>query len=411
MDTSDTSHSLPSPRHLAGVEQSTLTISDSPTLLVRSQRQQVDLECSSPLFLGDRTSPSPAPTPARPRSRRVRLTAEERARKHAERVKELADRQRWREANRIRQRRSDTMQDLIIRFDAELAQDALASVMTPLREKLESDGATIQIEPPSLVRSAKRFGMIVFERRVRSEYDPIQKLWAPLDEEQILRESTCLHIATSTALLQSINENKLADHIMNATPPALGTDVQVDEPARHVLVILGLDTHLQQQRNAKNRAYAEGVRHRMQSGQGAVTLRLPNEEDLRPKIEHALLQLQMLNNCHVVRVPQLNDAVNWLYSIACDVSIRPYKVLETARHFPVRASRTITGHTDLATFQGMLEQIPRCNAPAIYAITEKYPTFRSLMEAFEKTTPEKGATLLADLEVRMVSNAVSKWSE
>lgn len=397
---SDTSLSLPSPRHLAGAGAAPASVADSPTLSIRQQRERTTHlpECSSPLFLADRTSPTPAPSPKRPR--RARLTAEEREQRQAERVRELAERQRWREANRIRQRRSDTMRDLIIRLDAEAAQGPLAPVLPQLREKWESDGATVHISTPSLVQAPNKTGVVVFERRVRSEYDPVQKLWTPLDEEQVLREATRLHIAAPEALQDLVRRGCLADELVHAVPPALGPNVHVETPVRHVLVVLGLDAYLKQLRTAQHRAYTEHVRQRVQHGQSSTRLQLPSEDDARAEIDQALLRLQMLHACYVVQIPQVHDAVDYLYSIACDVSIRPYKLLEARRDAPVRASRTITGQSNLATFQAMLEQIPRCTPAAIYAITERYPTFHSLMAAFASKTPEEGTALLSSLEVR-----------
>lgn len=415
MDGSDTSLSLPSPRRLAGtrLDSSPRAVMDSPTLVVRTQQNQnrggALPECSSPLFLGEQPS-SPSPASPRPtRVRRPRLTAQERAEKQAERVRALAERQRWRDANRIRQRRADTMQDLHLRIDASLVHGALAPVMSELREKIEADGAQLHTIAASLTaQTSPAFGRVAFERKVRSEYDAIQKLWAPLDEEHTLRESTLLHICTAAEFLAAMEDQSLVSRIQ-APLPTVGADVLQDGPPRHVLVLLGLDTHLKQRRTAQNRAYTESIRQRMQSG--GAPLRLPSEESVRAEIDRVLLQLQMLHACHVVRIPALSDAVDWLHSIACDVSIRPYKLLERASTAPIRASRTITGTSNLATFQGMLEQIPRCTAPATYAITAVYPTFRALMEAYAACTPEQGAVLLAPLEVRGLSNAVPKRTQ
>lgn len=292
------------------------------------------------------------------------------------------------------------MRDLIVRLDAEAAQGPLAPVLPQLREKWEADGATVYISTPSLVQAPKQTGVIVFERRVRSEYDPVQKLWTPLDEEQIQRESTRLHIVAPEALQDLVRRGGLAEALLHATPPALGPNVHVETPVRHVLMVLGLDAYLKQLRTAQHRAYTEHVRQRVQQGQSSTRLQLPSEEDARADIDQALLRLQMLHACYVVQIPQVHDAVDHLYSIACDVSIRPYKLLEGRREAPARASRTITGPSHLATFQAMLEQIPRCTPAAIYAITERYPTFHSLMEAFASKTPEEGAALLSALEVR-----------
>ncbi|WFD00907.1 hypothetical protein MYAM1_003663 [Malassezia yamatoensis] len=387
--TSETSSSIPSPRQLL----SPYLRPDSPTLAVRRQTKRAK-GCVSPppLFLDDTpTTPVQASRP-----RRTKLTAEERAKKQEQRLRELTERQRWRDANRVRQRRSDTMRDLIVHLDGGFNHDGLDSLIQPLREKLLGDEASVQFSPFS--QSTKKFGMIVFERRVRSKYDPIQKLWEPLDEEQVQREATCVHVTMPEQLLESIHTNSLVNQIAEAIPPEIQAATHVQKPTRHTLVIIGLDAYLRQQRSAKNRDYIESVRQRMQhAGAESRPLKLPDKEDVRCKVDHAILQLQMLHGCHVVQVPELDDAILWLHSIACDVSVRPYKLLEVRRKAPMR-SGSITGRTELSTYQAMLEQIPRCAPPAIRAITQKYPTFFCLLSTLERCTLEESIDLLAPLE-------------
>ncbi|WFD44968.1 hypothetical protein MPSI1_003643 [Malassezia psittaci] len=389
--TSDTSSSIPSPRQLL----SPYLRPDSPTLAVRGQTKGAKgLMSPPPLFLDDTpTTPVQASRP-----RRTKLTAEERAEKQERRLRELTERQRWRDANRVRQRRSDTMRDLIVRLDAGFNHESLEFLVQPLREKLLSDEASVEFSP--LSHSTKKFGMIVFERRVRSRYDPVQKLWEPLDEEQVQREATCVHVTLPEELLKSIHRNDLVNQIAEAIPPEIQADTHVQKPARHTLVIIGLDAYLQQQRSAQNRGYIESVRQRMQhAGAEARPLKLPNKDDVRCKVDHAILQLQMLHGCHVVQVPELDDAIRWLHSIACDVSVRPYKLLEVRRKAPKRSGRSITASTEFSTYQAMLEQIPRCAPPAIRAITQRYPTFSCLLSTLERCTLEESIDLLAPLEV------------
>ena len=143
----------------------------------------------------------------------------------------------------------------------------------------------------------------------------MQKWWEPLAEEICISEPTLVMVAGGEQVLRAVEDGSLADRISTNVP---------DHPqTQRLLLIIGLDTHLRHLRNQANRAFAAGVRQQIQ-GQGMATV-IKHHEQAGEKVERALLQLQLQHRCHVVRAVTVDEAAEWLYAIASDVSFRPYK--------------------------------------------------------------------------------------
>ena len=198
-------------------------IQSSPTLEARTARRAAGP--LDPLFFS--SSPTPPPPPKR---RPVKRTPTEH--------------QRWREANRVRRRRADTMRDLIVHMDTGLAEELWSDIYVQIRARLQDDEATLRLVPRTAPMSR-----LVFERKVRSTYDPIQQLWEPLADEQIVREPTLVFVAAARHILDSTNDEVLA---------------QMDECEQRILLIMGLESLLRQVRTRQNRDYAHSIRQRMQ---------------------------------------------------------------------------------------------------------------------------------------------------
>ena len=219
-------------------------IQSSPTLEARTARRAA--APLDPLFFS--SSPTPPPPPKRRPVKRA-----------------PTEQQRWREANRVRRRRADTMRDLIVHMDTGLAEGLWSDIYVQIRARLQDDEATLRLVP----RTAP-MGRLVFERKVRSTYDPIQQLWEPLADEQIVREPTLVFVAAARHILDTTNDEVLA---------------QMDECEQRILLIMGLESLLRQVRTRQNRDYAHSIRQRMQGH--ASDVQMPND-DTRERIERRL---------------------------------------------------------------------------------------------------------------------------
>lgn len=268
----------------------------------------------------------PSSSPPEPPSKRLRgINTNDKTSNKEARVQALAERQRWREANRTRHRKSDTMRDLIVQWDTSLFAPntgLLHKVHHVIHERLTAEAVTIEPREPSLADQLHpdRFGTVRFKRKVRSRYDPVQKWWEPLDEEICISEPTLVMVAAGEQILGAVKDGSLADRIQMNVP---------DHPqTQRLLLMIGLDAHLRHLRSQANRAFAAGVRQQIQ-GQGTASVTIPHDQ-ASDKIERALLQLQLRHRCHVVRAVTVEEAAEWLYAIASDVSFRPYKYVSLA---------------------------------------------------------------------------------
>ncbi|WFD26356.1 hypothetical protein MNAN1_001337 [Malassezia nana] len=319
----------------------------SPTLHVSGHSSTVDVGLTQvPLIHSN--SPSPEPLTKR---RRAPDTAKKASNKE-ERVQALSERQRWREANRTRHRKSDTMRDLIVQWDTSLfapGTGLLCKVHDTIHERLSAEMVTVEPRDISLTErlQSHRFGIVRFKRKVRSRYDPVQKWWEPLDEETCVSESTIVMVAQGEQVLAAVEDGSLADRIHANTS---GHD-----QSQRLLLVIGLEAHLRHLRNQANRAFAAGVRQHIQ-GQGPVASVTIPSDLASEKVERALLLLQIQHRCHVVRAATPEEAVEWLYAISSDVSFRPYKLLQSA---PMARRSTKTSADSKEIYRAMLEEIVR----------------------------------------------------
>lgn len=262
------------------------------------------------------------------------------------------------------------MRDLIVRMDTGLAEGLWSDVYVQIRARLQDDEATWRLVP----RTAP-MGRLVFERKVRSTYDPIQQLWEPLADEQIVREPTLVYVAAAQHIFDTTNDELLA---------------QMDECEQRIILIMGLEILLRQVRTRQNRDYAHSIRQRMQGH--ASDVQMPTE-DTRERIEQRLLQLQLVHQCHIVRLERQEEVVEWVHALACDISIRPYKRLQSEAP-PRRVARA--ADDGLPAYRAMLEEIPRCTTHVSSVITAQYPSLVSLVQALVRDGPDVLADLVSD---------------
>lgn len=318
-------------------------------------------------------------------------------------MKALVERQRWRDANRTRHRKSDTMRDLIVQWDTNLFATntgLLHKVHDTFHERLTAEMVTIEPREPSLAEQLHpdRFGTLRFMRKVRSRYDPAQKWWEPLSEEICISEPTLVMVAGGEQVLGAVEDGSLVNRIRRTVPDYRQTQC--------LLLIIGLDAHLRHLRNQANRAFVAGVRQHIQ-GQG-TTVTIPHYQ-ASENVERALLQLQLQHRCHVIRVVTVDEAVEWLYAIASDISFRPYKCVIQLTQAPAVCSlgapldQDVDGpERNLSSYAGgnckcsILTQ-PRCTPHVSSAIVYRYPTLRSLLDAFDACPTEEASQLLAPL--------------
>jgi crossover junction endonuclease EME1 len=93
----------------------------------------------------------------------------------------------------------------------------------------------------------------------------------------------------------------------------------------------------------------------------------------------------------------------WVFNIAADVAIRPYKLLQKAHLAFCPADGVRKGTTPVSTFELMLQEVPGITPSAAAGIAAEYSSLHDLMLAFERAERKagagKGEELLQDCQV------------
>ena len=219
-------------------------IQTSPTLLVHvartcpahEERQHVRSFRPDSLFL---ESPSPSPSRTQATNPRVQNGQEQKAQLDT-RFRSSIERQRWREANRKRRSRSDTMRDLIVYLDptpVDPQTGVLGRFYQQLKTRILGDGAcclTCTASPLDHIGD-KIIGRVMFERKARSKYDPVLQHWEPLEEEQVVQEPTVVFVMTAEQVWDSMTNESLMTSLKANEPRSTLGPLQ-----RFVLIILSL---------------------------------------------------------------------------------------------------------------------------------------------------------------------------
>ena len=104
-------------------------------------------------------------------------------------------------------------------------------------------------------------------------------------------------------------------------------------------------------------------------------------------------------------VERTEDIEDWIFNLAADVAIRPYKLLH--KSLPL-ASVGRKGSTPTDTFELMLQEVPGITPSAAKGISQEYPSFRDLQRAFERAERDGTATfLLAECRVSTLKNGTA----
>lgn len=105
------------------------------------------------------------------------------------------------------------------------------------------------------------------------------------------------------------------------------------------------------------------------------------------------------------------DVEDWLFNLAGDVALRPYKKLEKSHLSFAAAEGQRKAQDPAEALEYMLQEIPGVTAAAAGGITEQYRNFRDLMLAYEDA--ERGGVSEAESLVegaainRLVTGAAS----
>ncbi|RXK37718.1 hypothetical protein M231_04967 [Tremella mesenterica] len=326
--------------------------------------------------------------------------------------KKLAD------ANRLRTSKRDTVREVHLYLSSDLAlpTSPIAGALPEIRARLTENNSALHTLSEE---NSPAPGIVRFKRHVTSSYDHTAKRFVPLDIPRWEWETTTLIIVTAETIVdrlpplssmqgtaEILTGDSLVDWISDMRL-CLGMDMT----HQLFLVIKDLWKYCAKTKTLANREFTAAARAGLEGGSRDGNG--PGDWKGRPskeRIEMELLKLQLSQKCFVVHVEKTEDIEDWIFNLACDIAIRPYKLISKSHlNFcppdGIRKSSEPVGILEL-----MLQQVQGITPSAAAGIAVEYPTFRHLMRAYDRAE-RKGMSeaegLLKDCEVRNLKNGTA----
>lgn len=291
-----------------------------------------------------------------------------------------------------------------------LPTSPIAGALPELRNRIQDCQSALHFlpEPDSPIP-----GVIRFKRHLQARWDPESKRFVPLDDPRWVWEKTVLVLITAEELV-----DKIADADVGADVDVLAqwaSDVRLllglAMSDQVVLMIKGLQKYYSKSRSLANKDYINAARADLDGGSATATTttaavngRYAPPRPTRDQIEAEMVRLQVAEHFFLVHVEKTEDVEDWVYNIAADIALRPYKLVSKSHLNFAPAEGTKKALQPTAVLELMLQEVQGITASAAAGITEKYPTFRRLMEAFEMEEQrggmERAEMMLQYCEVR-----------
>ncbi|ORX34758.1 hypothetical protein BD324DRAFT_643279 [Kockovaella imperatae] len=302
--------------------------------------------------------------------------------------------------------RNDAVREIEVHFSADLETPSslIAGALPEIKTRLDDNLCKWFFDSRE---DSPHPGLIRFRRHVRARWDNTTKRFYPLDQPRWEWDKSVLVLSSADDLVDMISQGGdylntwMADLRMIA---GLSADTQI------ILIIKGLEKYYSKTKTLANREYTAAARAGLQPGsistQNATITRIE-----RDAVVAALLELQFAEKAYIVKVEKTEDIEDWIWNLAADIAVRPYKLLSKSHlsFAPPEHLRKATNSTD--ALELMLQEVLGITPSAASGIAAKYPTFAELMTAFERAEARgglaKAEALLADCEIKNLRNGTA----
>ncbi|WVQ91516.1 hypothetical protein IAS59_005315 [Cryptococcus gattii] len=290
-----------------------------------------------------------------------------------------------------------------------LPSSPIAGALPEIRNRIQDCQSALHFLPES---DSPIPGVIRFKRYLQARWDPESKRFVPLDDPRWVWEKTVLVIITAEELVDKIAEGGEEKDLLAQWVSDVRLLLGLTMSDQMVLMIKGLQRYYSKSRALANKDYMNAARAGLEGGSvgsgggssTAITTARINGRPTRDRIEAEMVRLQVAEHCFLVHVEKTQDVEDWVYNIAADIALRPYKLISKSHlnFAPAEGSKKALQPT--AVLELMLQKVQGITPSAAAGITEKYPTFRRLMEAFEMEEQrggvERAEMMLQFCEVR-----------
>ncbi|GHJ88659.1 hypothetical protein NliqN6_5060 [Naganishia liquefaciens] len=385
--------------------------------------------------------------------------AREKERDKARALEEKARRKRDQEVNKLRTSKAETVREITVHIDADLAvaPSPLATAIPLLRERLTERQSSLHLvpsptddapAPPDPVDGGIMHvpGLISIKRLVDAEFSAEKRRFValPPGAEYIQDQLPYIVVITAKELVAKIQAGRTdascgliawltaVKRKLGLTRTTVGGSVQVGMGAapgtttagagagagagqtgrcEMMLLIHGMKAFYAKSAGAARRQFAERTRMAMAGEvvEDAESVAHSGEMPDKQEVDKELVRLQLVHRCFQVFVENKNDATEWLYNIAGDIAIRPYRHIQNS-HLPF-STRDMPrkGDGPMDTFKKMLQEVTGVTESGAEGIADQWRSFRTLMEGFEQLERRKARGEVSQKDVEgMVSNCVVK---
>ncbi|WVR03545.1 hypothetical protein IAU60_000537 [Kwoniella sp. DSM 27419] len=324
------------------------------------------------------------------------------------------------EVNRLRTSKNEAVREIHLYLSADLALPAapIAPALPEIRTRITDNHSEVHVLPEA---DSPVPGVIRFKRHIKARWDTTAKQFIPLEESHWAWEGTILIVVHAEQVVDLI---AAGGDDLSTWAGDVRLTLGMGQTDQMIVMIKGLQKYYSKIKNQKNKEHTAAVRAGLDgrvagprargganaaSSAGATSGLTKPEKD---QVEMALVELQVKQRCFLIQVEKTEDIEDWVYNISADVALRPYKLISKSHlnFCPTdNVKRKSTDPTE--AFELMLQEVTGITPSAAMGIAAEYPTFRVLMETYEKAErrggEERGEIMLQDCEIKTLRNGTA----
>ncbi|WVF66117.1 hypothetical protein IAT40_000856 [Kwoniella sp. CBS 6097] len=331
------------------------------------------------------------------------------------------------EVNRLRTSKNDTVREIHLYLSADLSHPTspIAGALPEIKTRITDNHSELHFLPET---ESPINGMIRFKRHLKARWDPTKKQFIPLDQPKWVWEPSILMIINAEEIVDRIATASTSTSTSNPSEESLSTfiaDVRLTlglkSTDQMMVMIKGLNKYYSKSKSLANKEFTAAARAGLAgSGSagtggnsngragGAMMTSRPDKET----IEMELVKLQVKERCFLVHVEKTEDIEDWVYNIAADVALRPYKLISKSHlNFCPTDSVKRKSSNPTEAFELMLQEVTGITPSAAMGIAVEYPTFYDLMVAYEKADRRGGVDraegMLQDCQIKTLRNGTA----
>ncbi|KAL1407069.1 hypothetical protein Q8F55_006482 [Vanrija albida] len=331
---------------------------------------------------------------------RARARDEAKAAKEAEKSyqKKLND------VNKLRISKTDALRDIEVHLahDLSLPSAPIAGALPEIEARLAASNSAIH----TLSQTETVVGATIrFLRHVRAEWDKDTKRYIPLDQERTEWDPTVVLVCSADDVVDFVAEG---DNALIEWLADLRLTLRLKKEDQVILLVRGLDKYHAKTKSLAERAFRDAARAGLSGDQSGPSSILATHGRVdKSVVEAELLRAQLEEMVFVVQVEKTEEIEDWVFNLACDVAVRPFKLLSKS-HLPFSAPDHPRKATEpVETLELMLQEVQGLTWSAAGSIAIRFPSFRHLMEAYEEAESggaEAGGDMVVGCEVRSLKN-------